>query len=164
MADDSLRPCPRCGAALGPEFEDVGFPCGSCGGVFIRRERVSSLLASAESGGMEGNVGYRENAASSKRPFELEAGEAVRYLRCPLCATAMTRQNFARKSGVIVDVCPPHGTWFDGGEVQRASEYLRAHGPIDPKKDDLPMSRPAIESRGAFMALFGGERRGGWPF
>lgn len=158
MVDSTTHACPRCGSALAAELSEVGLPCGHCAGVFIRRERVHALLASAQVEGLEGTAGYRDTARISKAP-ELEPREAVRYLKCPVCSTVMTRQNFARKSGVLVDVCPEHGTWFDGGEVERASAFIQSHGPVDVHKDDLPMQRPAIESRLAFMELFGRSRR-----
>jgi hypothetical protein len=31
----------------------------------------------------------------------------------------MNRVNFAEYSGVVVDVCREHGTWFDADERQR---------------------------------------------
>ena len=40
----------------------------------------------------------------------------------------MNRINFARCSGVIVDVCKGHGTWFDRDELSRIIEFIRAGG------------------------------------
>ncbi len=40
----------------------------------------------------------------------------------------MNRQNFARLSGVIVDVCKGHGVWFNAGELQAIVEFVRAGG------------------------------------
>jgi Zn-finger nucleic acid-binding protein len=42
----------------------------------------------------------------------------------------MNRVNFARCSGVVVDVCKPHGTWFDADELQRILAFV-AGGGID---------------------------------
>jgi Zn-finger nucleic acid-binding protein len=52
----------------------------------------------------------------------------VRYLRCPQCNELMHRLNFARCSGVIVDVCRAHGTWFDANELHRIVHFIRAGG------------------------------------
>jgi len=41
-------------------------------------------------------------------------------LNCP--------KNFARCSGVIVDICKGHGTWFDRDELSRIVEFIRAGG------------------------------------
>jgi len=35
----------------------------------------------------------------------------------------MNRINFGRTSGVIVDVCKKHGTWFDGGELTQVIAF-----------------------------------------
>jgi Zn-finger nucleic acid-binding protein len=40
----------------------------------------------------------------------------------------MNRVNFARCSGVIVDVCKGHGTWFDRDELRRIVEFIRGGG------------------------------------
>jgi Zn-finger nucleic acid-binding protein len=40
----------------------------------------------------------------------------------------MNRMNFANFSGVIIDVCRPHGTWFDRDELRRIVEFIRAGG------------------------------------
>ena len=40
----------------------------------------------------------------------------------------MNRINFARCSGVIVDICKGHGTWFDRDELSRIVQFIRAGG------------------------------------
>jgi Zn-finger nucleic acid-binding protein len=40
----------------------------------------------------------------------------------------MNRQNFARVSGVILDVCKGHGVWFNQGELRRIVEFIREGG------------------------------------
>jgi Zn-finger nucleic acid-binding protein len=40
----------------------------------------------------------------------------------------MNRMNFARCSGVIVDVCKKHGTWFDRDELSRIIAFVREGG------------------------------------
>jgi Zn-finger nucleic acid-binding protein len=40
----------------------------------------------------------------------------------------MTRVNFGARSGIVVDVCYEHGTWFDRGELQAALEFVREGG------------------------------------
>ena len=40
----------------------------------------------------------------------------------------MNRINFARCSGVIVDVCKGHGTWFDRDELRTIVEFVRGGG------------------------------------
>ena len=40
----------------------------------------------------------------------------------------MNRVNFARCSGVIIDLCKKHGIWFDCDELSRIVEFIRGGG------------------------------------
>ncbi len=40
----------------------------------------------------------------------------------------MNRRNFAGCSGIIVDACKDHGTWFDREELRQTVEFIRAGG------------------------------------
>lgn len=40
----------------------------------------------------------------------------------------MNRINFARCSGVIVDICKGHGTWFDRDELSGIVQFIRGGG------------------------------------
>jgi len=42
----------------------------------------------------------------------------------------MTRVNFGRTSGVIVDSCKRHGAWFDRGELSAALAFLARRDPL----------------------------------
>ncbi len=67
-------------------------------------------------------------AASPAPRGEVSEGGKVRYAPCPQCAQLMNRINFARCSGVIVDICKGHGSWFDRDELTRIVEFIRAGG------------------------------------
>ncbi|HEY1537294.1 MAG TPA: zf-TFIIB domain-containing protein, partial [Polyangiaceae bacterium] len=54
-------------------------------------------------------------SATYSRPSPLS--DPVRYRKCPACGEPMQRKNFAGASGVVLDVCPEHGLWFDRGEL-----------------------------------------------
>lgn len=73
----------------------------------------------------------------------------IRYMPCPMCKTLMNRVNFSRCSGVIVDVCARHGTWFDKDELRRIVEFIRAGG-VDRARDaeinELERRRRELES------------------
>ena len=60
-------------------------------------------------------------------PFTVNL-DGIRYIPCPVCSTLMNRANFARSSGVIVDLCKGHGTWFDRDELQHIVGFIRAGG------------------------------------
>jgi Zn-finger nucleic acid-binding protein len=40
----------------------------------------------------------------------------------------MARSNFGRQSGVVVDRCPGHGTWFDAHELDAALAWVKLGG------------------------------------
>lgn len=54
--------------------------------------------------------------------------EKVRYIPCLECKQLMNRANFARCSGVIVDLCKHHGVWFDRDELSRIIEFINKGG------------------------------------
>jgi Zn-finger nucleic acid-binding protein len=61
----------------------------------------------------------------------------VRYVACPDCGKIMNRVNFARHSGVVVDVCKAHGTWFDKDELRQILEFIQAGGLDASRQRDL---------------------------
>ena len=50
------------------------------------------------------------------------------YIPCPECGKLMNRRNFAGCSGIIVDGCKDHGTWFDREELKHTVEFIRTGG------------------------------------
>ncbi|HEX4448777.1 MAG TPA: zf-TFIIB domain-containing protein [Polyangiaceae bacterium] len=109
--------CPSCchplaAAAVGGEVVDQ---CEGCGGEYCSREALRELLAKhSPPAGMRGED-YRRPS-----PFL----DPVRYRKCPVCDETMQRNNFGQSSGVVVDVCAIHGTWFDRGELATIIEFV----------------------------------------
>lgn len=67
--------------------------------------------------------------AASPAPTKLvQDADKVRYVPCPECNQLMNRINFARCSGLVVDICKGHGTWFDREELSRIVEFIRGGG------------------------------------
>jgi Zn-finger nucleic acid-binding protein len=126
LLDATDAPCPRCrkplrvassGSPVVETLEGLALlhECIGCGGVFLDNaslERVFSPEA----------LGNRHPAPSARAP---SAPDVVRYLNCPACNRLMNRVNFGKHSGIIVDVCKDHGTWFDSGELTRAIEFAK---------------------------------------
>lgn len=81
----------------------------------------------------------------------------VKYVPCPECSQLMNRMNFARCSGVIVDACKKHGTWFDRDELSRIIEFIRGGGlntarakeklAIAEEREQLRQERLALDMR-----------------
>jgi Zn-finger nucleic acid-binding protein len=90
--------------------------CPRCGGLFVRREALAEILAAAEISG------------PMQVPPKPSVLAEVQYLPCPMCHSSMNRLNFGKLSGVIVDVCKKHGTWFDAGELTRVVAFVAAGG------------------------------------
>ncbi len=73
--------------------------------------------------------------------------ERVQYLACPVCKEFMHRRNWGSHSGVIVDKCEDHGTWYDEGEVEKIQEFI-AHGGIEfEKMKAVDKSATRLESK-----------------
>ena len=71
------------------------------------------------------------------RPDRKHVDMSVRYVKCPECAQLMHRVNFAKCSGIVVDVCKGHGTWFDRDELQHIVEFIRTGGLDFVRKKEL---------------------------
>jgi len=95
--------------------------CPNCHGVFVDvvvlervlkdREPLESILVAG--------------VTKPARPEPLNNNPAGRmYIPCPDCRAMMNRVNFGRSSGVIVDVCKDHGTWFDADELPRVVKFV----------------------------------------
>jgi Zn-finger nucleic acid-binding protein len=111
--------CPRCSVALravqGPE--GTAYECGQCDGLLLSRSSVAMLTR--ERAAEVGALLLRPDVREGPDPSML-----VTYLPCPACEQLMNRINFAKRSGVILDYCRLHGTWFDAGELKRAIAYI----------------------------------------
>jgi Zn-finger nucleic acid-binding protein len=121
LLDATDAPCPRCSHPLevASTADTRIHECPRCGGLFTPKEALAEILVRAESGGA------LPDGAHTTRARTLEE---VRYLPCPLCHATMNRVNFGRVSGVIVDICKSHGTWFDAGELTRVVAFAAGGG------------------------------------
>lgn len=136
--------CAQCGATLGLEGDlgptehrcpgcdgdvlhliDVGEhrieECAACGGVFVEQTTLSRLVR-------ERAVESEATVVDRPRTQRDKAVAEVTYRACPQCQKVMMRKNFGRSSGVIVDVCHSHGTWFDPDELTHVLEFVASGG------------------------------------
>ncbi len=144
MVPLSADHCPACGAALAPRVPALaeGAPCPACakplgtsqvgglgtqaclacGGLWLDRTVFEQLGASRErQGAVLGAL-----PAPSTPPVVVPA--PVQYRPCPACGQRMNRVNYARRSGVVLDVCKAHGLWFDRDELRRLLAFIAAGG------------------------------------
>ena len=96
--------------------------CEKCLGLWVDVRAFEKICAEREQ-----QTAVLGGASSAPERAVNETWE-VRYVPCPECGELMNRINFARCSGVIVDLCKRHGTWFDREELRRIVEFIRAGG------------------------------------
>ncbi len=90
--------------------------CYSCGGTWYDRGELEQHLAKAAEQPDEAG------ADSGTPPADWQRTETI-YLKCPKCDRPMNRVNFGRRSGIIVDMCGPHGVFLDAGEFEGIKDY-----------------------------------------
>jgi Zn-finger nucleic acid-binding protein len=160
-------PCPHCKTKVLGQVElghTMVMECATCHGLWVDastfdrictdRERQSAVLGSAS-----------EMFRPGERPVN-----AVRYMKCPECEQLMHRINFAKCSGIIVDVCKGHGTWFERDELQHIVEFIRTGG-LDHSREKeiatLEAERRKLEAARSIRTMDhqgGYGRRSAWDF
>lgn len=118
------KQCAECLAPLEAMKEPAGtvLACRKCGGQFVEHALLRSLLEQYET------TGLAFPDAPYHKPATKSALERVHYRPCVVCQQMMNRKNFGTVSGVIVDVCAKHGTWFDAGELPQVFEFVKSGG------------------------------------
>ena len=117
-------PCPRkCGNMRAVRFGGADmYTCDTCNGLWVDTSTLQQLVAERlKPAPMLGS------GIPAPPPTHVKL-ETVQYAPCPVCKNLMNRLNFAHASGVIVDVCTAHGTWFDADELRRVLEFISAGG------------------------------------
>ncbi|MGD0527080.1 MAG: zf-TFIIB domain-containing protein [Polyangiaceae bacterium] len=122
IARDGTLPCPDCHVPM--EVMDCGsrgvlHDCGRCGGQFVEHDALRDLV--------ERHDRFDVGARTSK-PSLAPVDTRVHYVPCPVCHSMMNRRSFGAGSGVIVDTCAKHGTWFDRGELPRVLSFVESGG------------------------------------
>jgi len=96
--------------------------CEKCAGVWLDVAVFEKICAEREQ--QSAVLG----GAAPVPAHELRGEQRIRYAPCPQCGQLMNRINFARCSGVIVDICKGHGTWFDAQELSAIVQFVRGGG------------------------------------
>ena len=142
IAFKGAKNCPHCGAQLvetAAVREGQGCPgckrpmalkelggysleiCEGCASVWIDRSTFETFCHDQEK---QVVVVQALPSAPSEGTSALHQG----YRPCPECRQLMNRVNFAQISGVILDACRDHGTFFDPDELRRLVAFLQAGG------------------------------------
>lgn len=125
--ETTRKPCPHCqvdlqSVALGPAGGVKIHECPQCEGLWVDVATFEAICTDRE------QQAIVLGGASSPPERAVLTLDEVRYLPCPECDKLMNRVNFAGRSGVIIDACRGHGTWFDRDELQRIVEFIRGGG------------------------------------
>lgn len=121
-----VRSCPRCEVNLEARIvsEVLLDECPDCHGVFLDACAVESVVRERR----QATASQIISMATPEISKEQAEKPGRLYIKCPDCDQVMNRVNFGRRSGIIVDVCKPHGTWFDRDELPRVVEFVMSGG------------------------------------
>lgn len=133
------RACPRCTTALhARRVEDIVIDeCGACRGVFLDHIAIKRVVVDRAQSRADALLGALPRVEINAVPA---AGQKM-YLPCPVCRVVMNRRLFATGTGVIIDVCRTHGTFFDAGELPLIIEFVMNGGLEDAHRRDLERMR-----------------------
>ncbi len=127
--DGHELPCPSCSSLMPPrEIAGVGLnECLSCHGLWVSGSGFDTLVSRA--------IEARETASEAERLANKPrvtgsnpAGQRVQYRNCPECDAHMQRRNYRKRSGIIIDSCPQHGTWLDADELEQIAGFILSGG------------------------------------
>jgi len=125
-AELSVLKCPRCRVDMSSITLGTTAmrDCDRCAGLWIEVAAFEKICAAREE--QSAVLG----TASPVPAHQVPAAdiEKIRYVPCPQCGQLMNRINFAHCSGVIVDICKGHGTWFDCDELSAIVQFIRSGG------------------------------------
>ncbi|HEY0477972.1 MAG TPA: zf-TFIIB domain-containing protein, partial [Kofleriaceae bacterium] len=154
------RPCPRCTAPL--HARRVGDlvidECAACLGVFLDHVAIKRVVIDRAQSRADALLGALPRGELKPIPA---AGQKM-YLPCPVCHVVMNRRLFAAGTGVIIDVCRTHGTFFDAGELPLVIEFVMNGGLEKAERKELERMREAArrelaEARDATRAAAWGQ-------
>jgi Zn-finger nucleic acid-binding protein len=166
----SILKCPRC--KIDMSAITLGATalreCEKCEGMWIEVAAFEKICADREQ--YASVLGVAAPVAPAKTVFGDKLSEAV-YVPCPQCGELMNRLNFAHCSGVIVDVCRGHGTWFDRDELRKIIEFIRAGGlerarqkekrEIEYEREQLTQERLNMHRRNMVGGIYSEDERAG---
>jgi len=127
------RSCPVCGKGRNLRSRPLGesglsaLECIRCAGLWVADEAFRVLSDRARD-----SADPAPDAAAVHREFHT-SGPAIPargpvYRPCPVCSRPMNRTNFGRSSGIVIDRCRDHGSWFDESELDAVLRWVREGG------------------------------------
>ncbi len=118
-------PCPRCSVEM--FLVEVGktvlSECRRCGGLWVDNTSFQRICEDREN--QERVLGIA--VTIQENPIASAPGSRM-YVPCPVCTKLMNRLNFGGSSGVIIDWCKDHGSWFDSNELRQIVTFIQGGG------------------------------------
>jgi Zn-finger nucleic acid-binding protein len=123
VSEEKLGDCPRCKVRLSAlQITDINLrECERCDGLWSDAVTFENICADRESHAAVMQWSQAKHADTQQKI-------PIQYVPCPDCKQLMNRNNFAKSSGVIIDICKQHGVWFDADELPRVIEFIHAGG------------------------------------
>lgn len=122
---DQELSCPICHRLLKLVL-DEGAPvhaCERCKGVWVKFVDEKTLMQ------MQPQILTIDEIRRLRKLYQpVDKLDPGRLRACPVCNELMYRRNWGGYSGVVVDRCEEHGTWYDEGEVEKIREYIQLGG------------------------------------
>ena len=107
------------------EVGDVNLSeCQRCGGLWVDKSSFQKICEEREE--QEAVLGMASPVPA--RATDMTDHNLRMYIPCPLCGNLMNRLNFAGCSGVVIDWCKEHGSWFDYRELAQIVNFVREGG------------------------------------
>ncbi len=130
-------PCPRCSTDLDAMVVDKTLidACPDCGGLWLDHTAFESIVQSRQFSDLSSALNI-PTWNRQENHFQASEKDAL-YVRCPVCEHFMHRRNYARRSGIILDVCAAHGIWFDANELSRVFNYRIVDGTSPSMRPDV---------------------------
>lgn len=123
---ESSLQCPHCESALARKAvgKHILQECVQCGGLWIDKNSFQDICTREEE--QEAVLRFRSEKNPESRDKERKRKRA--YVPCPECGKLMNHKNFSHGSGIVLDWCRDHGSWFDKRELQEIVHFIRNGG------------------------------------
>jgi Zn-finger nucleic acid-binding protein len=132
---ESTLKCPHCESVL--ERTEVGrhtlHECLQCGGLWIDKNTFQDICRREEEQEAVLRFRFEEKTESGKKRYKRKRA----YIPCPECGKLMNHKNFSHCSGIVLDWCRDHGSWFDKRELQEIIIFIRNGGLIRAREREL---------------------------
>lgn len=126
LKEKSALKCPLCECVM--SLAKIGIyslhECIRCSGLWVGKNCFQAICTGEEE--QEAILRFRseENSDGGGNPNKRKRA----YIPCPECGKLMNHKNFSHCSGIVLDWCRDHGSWFDRQELHQIVIFIRNGG------------------------------------